>query len=97
MEEVWKEIPEYNGDYFVSNYGRIKSCKRTPIIMKPSHSSKYPYHKVQLFKKGKYKIFPIHRLVAETFIPKIEGKMFIKVFMNVLDNLVFHLAQFINH
>ena len=77
MKEVWKEIPAYNGDYFVSNYGRIKSCKRAPIIMKPSHSSKYPYHKVQLFKKGKYKIFPIHRLVAENFIPKVEGKDYI--------------------
>ena len=29
MKEQWKDIPEYEGIYQVSNLGRIKSIKRT--------------------------------------------------------------------
>ena len=29
MEEEWKDIPELKGKYQVSNYGRVKSLKRT--------------------------------------------------------------------
>lgn len=25
--EIWKEIENYNGDYYVSNFGRVKSFK----------------------------------------------------------------------
>ena len=29
MEEIWKDIPGYEGKYQVSNMGRIKSLQRT--------------------------------------------------------------------
>ena len=28
MDEIWKDVPGYEGLYIVSNAGRIKSCKR---------------------------------------------------------------------
>ena len=34
--EVWKEIDKTKGKYFVSNFGRVKSCCRyNAIILKP--------------------------------------------------------------
>lgn len=75
MKELWKEIPGYNGDYFVSNKGKVKSYKNGARIMKPSYSSKNsPYQQVQLYKNGKYKTEKIHRLVAGSFIPNPEQK-----------------------
>ena len=36
MKEIWKDIEGYEGDYQVSNLGRIKSFKnKKEIIMKP--------------------------------------------------------------
>lgn len=66
--EEWREIKGTNGNYFVSNKGRIKSCcNYNAIIVKPSTNQK-GYEKVQIFysnneKHNKY----IHTLVAEEF------------------------------
>lgn len=36
VDEEWREIPGYDGDYFVSNKGRILSlCRNEPRILKP--------------------------------------------------------------
>ncbi len=46
MEEVWKEIPGYEGSYQVSNLGRIRSCDRfvDRYCYKAKTLKKYPYH-----------------------------------------------------
>lgn len=71
IREVWKDIPEYEGLYQVSNYGRIKSLnyKRSGKegIMNP-HESKEGYLKITLY-NGKGKEFAIHRLMCQCFIP----------------------------
>lgn len=75
MKEIWKDIPNYEGLYQISNFGRVKSLPRMmknrkceEIIKTPSI---YPkgYSKVSLCKNGKIKYCFIHRLVAEAFIP----------------------------
>lgn len=69
--EIWKEIEGYNGDYFISNFGRVKSFKKcrgkNELILKQYIDNK-GYYRVRLYidKKSNKKI---HRLVLETFNP----------------------------
>lgn len=81
MEEVWKDIPEYEGLYQVSNFGRIKSLPRKykkRYIKKENikSPSKLPkgYLRIGLCKEGKIKYYAIHRLVAESFISNEDNK-----------------------
>lgn len=79
--EIWKDIPEYEGLYAISNKGRVKALKRdietsnriihkseqilTPILTQSG------YYNIQLSDKNKgrkRKNFAIHRLVASAFI-----------------------------
>ena len=72
MEEEWKDIPEYEGLYQVSNLGRVKSLcyqgKKRDMTLKAGVLSK-GYLGVVLSKDGVRKNRSIHRLVAEAFIP----------------------------
>ena len=79
MEEIWKDIKSYEGLYQISNTGKIKSLER----YKDNHSkkqlvkekirkqiiSKTGYYTCMLNKNGKIKLFKVHRLIAEAFIP----------------------------
>ncbi len=75
-DEVWKEIPGYEGVYEVSNYGRVRSNARKVWnytkqgrILKP-HRKENGYMQITLCGRSKYeKHAYIHRLVAEAFIP----------------------------
>lgn len=81
--EIWKDIPGYEGYYQVSNYGNIKSnkrpytiCSKTIIltkskIIKPNISK--GYYRVELNVNGVAKQFSVHRLVALAFIPNIHN------------------------
>ena len=65
--EIWKPINNYD-DYFVSNYGRIKSLKgKNERILKITHNN-FGYAQVCLSKNNKSKTFRLNRLVAEHFI-----------------------------
>ena len=79
MEE-WKDIPAYQGKYQVSNLGNVKSLNYNRTgeekILKPVKGRDNYLH-VYLCKNGKQKNIKIHRLVAEAFIPKIDGKEFV--------------------
>ena len=65
MEEIWKDIPEYEGFYQVSNLGRIR---RNNNILKVRDNG-YGYLTVNLCKNNKIKRKYIHRLVALAFLP----------------------------
>lgn len=85
MKEEWRDIPNYEGLYQVSNYGRIRSIDRVVrrnrntskmvkgIILSPQFY-KNGYMFVMLSKNGKTKSMSIHRAVALTFIPNPENK-----------------------
>lgn len=88
MEEIWKDINEYEGYYQVSNLGRVKSLARKipridgkinvrrDLIRCLSNDNK-GYHNIGLRKKGTYKFKKVHRLVAEAFIPNPKCKKYV--------------------
>lgn len=74
--EEWKPIPDFEGIYEVSNYGRIKSLARngTKGGLLKQHIDRYGYLKVVLHKGNKPYYFTVHRLVANAFIENPENK-----------------------
>ena len=84
--EIWKDIIGFEGNYQISNFGRVKSCDRfiphkrhgtwhiKERLLKPhlDGPSNSQYLSVMLHRgNGKMDCKRIHRLVAETFIPNI--------------------------
>lgn len=75
MEEIWKDVPGYEGLYQVSNQGRVKSAGNgknvRPRILKQTNGK---YRSVCLYKPGLHKkSYLVHRLVYSAFygtIPK---------------------------
>ena len=66
--EQWKWIPDYEGFYQASTFGRVKSFKQNkPRIMKPKNLCGRLY--ISLCKNNKPRNFLINRLVALCFIP----------------------------
>jgi hypothetical protein len=88
MEQIWKDIPGFQGLYRVSNHGEVMLLKRTwetgrkstTIITRPQRMARksvrtnMDYYTVTLTKNSKQTQYPIHRLVAEIFIPNPENK-----------------------
>ena len=85
MKKEWKEIKGYEGKYIISNYGEIislpryKENKSKMQYVEPREICKYVNKKngyvyVQLWNNAEYKNIRLHRLVAEHFIEKVEGK-----------------------
>lgn len=66
MEEIWKQITDYEGLYYISNFGRIKD--NTGKIRKTYINNK-GYECISLRFQGNKYHHLIHRLVAEYFIP----------------------------
>ena len=79
-QEMWKDIEEYNGEYQVSNLGRVKSFKNNKEkLLKPffTKTNQEGYLVVNLCQNNKRKIKLVHRLVAEAFIPNPNNFPFI--------------------
>ena len=79
MQEIWKDIKNYEGIYQVSNLGRVRSLTRKVKtfnglrttkgqLLKPLKTNRN-YFRVDLKQNQKDKYISIHRLVAEAFIP----------------------------
>lgn len=75
MKEIWKDVPNYEGLYQVSNLGRVKSFRKSTkfgcqaeFILKPSVANN-GYAQVALYKNTKKQKFLVHRLVASVFLP----------------------------
>lgn len=72
IEEVWKDIPDYEGLYQISNLGRVKSLPRKwspkETILKAEGKSEEYLH-VSLWKnRVSYHLY-IHKRVAQLFVP----------------------------
>lgn len=75
MEEIFKDIKNYEGIYKISNTGKVirlsksndKRYSNKSWELKPQMSKK-GYYIFNLCKNGKSKIYLLHRLIAEHFI-----------------------------
>lgn len=70
MIEIWREIPGYEGKYYISNMGRLKN--RSGLIMKPMVCTN-GYLSACLWKGNRQKKILIHRIVAEVYIEHHPG------------------------
>lgn len=101
MEEIWKDIPDYEGIYQASNLGRIRTApdKTTYTelrgirhwemrIMKGRGNNKHTGARVGLWKNGKCKDWLVARLVAITFLgqPSADKNTVNHINGNRLDN-----------
>jgi hypothetical protein len=66
-EEIWKDIPGYEGRYLVSNHGGLYSLITDDFLQFSPHDG---YFRVKIGKKT----FRMHRLVATVFIPNPDNK-----------------------
>lgn len=79
MEEIWKDIKDFEGSYQCSNFGRIRSLdryiphnygsvelKKGQIII--PRLNKNGYLQLGLYKNSKRKQRYVHRIIAESFI-----------------------------
>lgn len=83
MEEIWKDIKDWEGLYKISNMGRVLCCERVTrhnhkteerIKQVGVNSSGYRVTTFYDAKTGRVKVYSVHRLVAEAFIPNIHNK-----------------------
>lgn len=70
--EIWKDIPGWEGYYQASNFGRIRSLNyhntgRVEILKQRIEKNKYA--RIGLVKNKIQKQYLVHRLVASAFIP----------------------------
>ncbi|MEB6549119.1 NUMOD4 motif-containing HNH endonuclease [Heyndrickxia sporothermodurans] len=68
--QEWRDVPNFEGLYRVSDKGEIYSIPRNGTkggILK-QHVDRYGYKKVVLYKKDKPHYFTVHRIVALAFV-----------------------------
>lgn len=80
IEEIWKDIKDYEGMYQISSFGRVRSldrivnssCGKTQKIKGKlliiCYNKRVNVYEIHLRKDNKRKCFKIHRLVAEAFV-----------------------------
>lgn len=70
--EIWKDIPNFEGMYQVSNLGRVKSLPREWVpkekVLKNKFNKKNGYYFVSLLLNRKPHTLNVHKIVAKTFL-----------------------------
>lgn len=89
QNEIWKDVPGYDGKYQVSNMGRVRGLPRNSVMKNGSDvirklkgrimsfgvcGSRVKYHSIKLCKDSKIETITIHRLVATVFVKNPHGK-----------------------
>jgi hypothetical protein len=104
-KEIWKDIPNYEGLYQVSNLGRVKSLDKTVVfkdgrirkykecIRKQHFNKKRGYYYVSLKVKGVTKTISTHTLVFKTFMECEKGLVIDHIDNNQKNNNLENLQQ----
>jgi hypothetical protein len=66
--ETWRAIPGYTGKYEVSNLGSVRTIRNGRMLKQ--RVDRAGYMSVRLSSNGNTHTFFVHRLVAESFIPR---------------------------
>ena len=107
--EIWKDIPDYEGYYQASNLGKIRSLDRKILrsnnkkhillrgkVLKPKKCNDNYLH-VSLLKDNTIKYITVHRLIALTFIKQIKLKKCVNHINSIrYDNRLENL-EWVNH
>lgn len=75
-EEIWKDVPGYEGRYRASSRGRICSIRHNGKVTRPMNSRRTAsgYYQVRISGVGKQKLIHVHHLVMLAFVgPRPEG------------------------
>lgn len=86
--EVWKDVPEWEGLYMASSFGRIASLYKEinncfvnkgvrhvpPRLLRPCKAGKTGYLKIIFSRKRDRRYYLVHRIIAITFIPNPDNK-----------------------
>jgi hypothetical protein len=94
-QEIWKDVLGFEGIYKVSNKARVMSLLKwrgsdSRILVQ--NISKTGYYVVTLFKPGFNRVYKVHRLIAEAFLPNPENKRTVNhIDGNKLNNTVGNL------
>lgn len=79
MNEVWKDIPGYEGLYQASDSGYVRGIKRQGSkggILSP-RTNRGGYLQVSLRKQGGVKSYLVHRLIAMTFLQEDSARVYV--------------------
>ena len=88
--EIWKDIPNYEGLYQVSNLGNVKTLEKIvlrndkyPFLSKEKvlkqNKSRYGYNLTTLRKNKKSKTFSTHKLVCMAFLNHNSSSRFVVI------------------
>ena len=67
-DEVWQEIENTNGVYYVSNLGRVKSYAAKEAKLLKATKNVKGYHRLDIIQEGQRATKLVHRLVAAAFL-----------------------------
>jgi hypothetical protein len=83
--EIWRDIPDYEGFYMISDLGRVKSVERKDSLKRVLKQKILKQIKdirgalqVKLYKKSQMSSQSVHRLVAVVFIKNFKQQKYIK-------------------